>query len=136
MKETNIQKLVHLASAKFATMFRNNTGMGWVGKIVKKWTLKTPTGETDTFITIKNPRPLHAGLCEGSSDLIGWRSVVITPEMVGKRIAIFTALEVKTETGKPSQEQTNFIRVLNNSGGIAAIVKSENEVLDIFKNSY
>jgi len=35
-----------------------------------------------------------------SSDLVGWTSVVITPEMVGKTVAIFTAIEVKPATFK------------------------------------
>ena len=38
---------------------------------------------------------IQYGLSIGSSDLIGWRSVEVTPEMVGKRVAIFAAVEVK-----------------------------------------
>jgi hypothetical protein len=42
------------------------------------------------------------GLCKGSSDLIGLRSLEITPELVGLRLAQFVALEVKAAQGVPS----------------------------------
>jgi hypothetical protein len=45
------------------------------------------------------------GLCKGSSDLIGLRSLEITPELVGQRLAQFVALEVKAAQGVPSPEQ-------------------------------
>jgi hypothetical protein len=41
--------------------------------------------------------------------------------MVGKRIAVFTAVEVKTKTGRVSDEQKRFIKNVNDAGGIAKI---------------
>jgi hypothetical protein len=119
LNETDTQKLIMLRVSKLNTrIFRNNTGMGWVGEIMKK-----ATG----IITLRNPRPLHAGLCLGSSDLIGWTSVEITPDMVGKKIAVFTALEVKAQYKKASTEQLNFLGQVKNAGGIAAVVRTEKE---------
>jgi len=49
----------------------------------------------------------------GGSDSIGWTSVVVTPDMVGKRVAIFTAHELKSDERKKSKSlaaQENFIR--------------------------
>lgn len=80
---------------------------------------------------IENPRPLQAGLCEGSSDLIGWTTVEVTPAMVGKKIAIFTALEIKTESGRASKEQINFITRVREAGGIAGIARSEQEATQL-----
>jgi hypothetical protein len=55
--------------------------------------------------------------------LIGWTSTEITADMIGKKIAIFTALEVKTETGKISDDQKIFLENVKNSGGIAKICR-------------
>lgn len=68
-------------------------------------------------------RRIRYGLHRGSSDLIGWTSVTITPEMVGHKVAVFTAVEVKTATGQPTQEQTNFIEQVRAAGGIAGIAR-------------
>lgn len=122
MKELNIQKSIMLAVSKYSRMFRNNVGTGWVGQV---------SATKDGGKYIKDARPLKAGLCTGSSDLIGWTTKTITPEMVGKKVAIFTAIEVKTSKGKPTDEQKNFIQQVRNNGGIAGIARSESEAVEI-----
>jgi hypothetical protein len=67
------------------------------------------------------------GLCKGSSDLIGLRSLEITPEMVGQRLAQFVALEVKTASGVVSPEQRAFLRFVQELGGVAAVYRSVEE---------
>ena len=67
-------------------LFRNNNGVGWIGKVERPSRPITVTVFPGDVV-IRKARPLHAGLCEGSGDLIGWRTVEITPEMVGQRIA-------------------------------------------------
>jgi hypothetical protein len=69
------------------------------------------------------------GLCKGSSDLIGYTVVAITPKMIGAKIAVFTAFEVKGPHGRPTQEQRAFVEQIRSDGGIAAIVKRETDVL-------
>lgn len=124
-KELNIQNEIRLNLPENVRMFRNNVGTGWIGK----------TGRTKSgAIIIENARPLHSGLCVGSSDLIGWTSIEITPEMIGKKIAIFTALEIKTQTGKISKEQTNFIETVNRFGGIASVLRSVDDLNNLFDN--
>lgn len=73
-------------------------------------------------------RSLSSGLCKGSSDLIGWRSVTITPDMVGQRIAQFIAVETKSEIGKATPEQENFLRVVRESGGHAVLAKKPSDL--------
>lgn len=81
------------------------------------------------FLTLDGQTKISGGLlCPGASDLIGWYSTIITPDMVGKRIAVFTAFEVKTATGKVSQEQANFITQVKENGGIAGILRDKSEV--------
>jgi hypothetical protein len=54
--------------------------------------------------------------------------------MVGKKIAIFTALEIKTQAGKISKEQTNFIETVNRFGGIASVLRSVDDLNNLFDN--
>lgn len=125
MKESNIQKKIMIAVSKYSRVFRNNVGTGWTGKI-------SPTKDGGKYI--KDARPLKAGLCIGSSDLIGWTEKTVTADMIGQKIAIFTALEIKTATGKATKEQLNFIRVVKQSGGISGIARSEIEAVEIVNN--
>jgi hypothetical protein len=65
-------------------------------------------------------RYITYGLCPGSSDLIGW-----TPVKIGDRtLAVFTALEIKTRTGRTSPEQDRFIEAVVRAGGIAGVARS------------
>lgn len=124
MIEQDVMRKIMIVLSRFKNvrLFRNNTGTGWVGKIEK---------QNEHTITLSNYRMLHAGLCTGSSDIIGWTELEITPEMVGKKIAVFTAIEVKSKTGKPTKEQENFIQVVKNSGGYAGVARNENEATEI-----
>jgi len=63
------------------------------------------------------------GLCRGSSDVIGWTPVVITPEMVGRTVAVFTAFECKTGKRITTTEQGAFVAAVCDQGGIAAVVR-------------
>lgn len=65
----------------------------------------------------------------GGSDLIGWTPVLITHEMVGGMLGVFTAIEVKTPRGRPTEAQLNFIRQVQLGGGIAGIARSTEDAL-------
>jgi hypothetical protein len=67
------------------------------------------------------------GLCPGSADLIGWRALTITQDHVGKTVAVFLSIEVKTNKGKPSAEQLRWQKVVKQHGGIAMIARSAEE---------
>ena len=69
-------------------------------------------------------RLVRFGLCKGSSDLIGLRTLVITPDLVGQRLAQFVALEIKTARGVVSPEQRAFLDLVEQLGGLAAICRS------------
>lgn len=118
--ETDIQNTIVLTLAKKGvTMFRNNVGCA--EKIDKK------TGKKYY---------VHFGLCEGSSDLIGITPVKITSEMVGKKIGVFTAIEVKKDVKKSynkhrMETQQRFIDFVNSNGGIAFKSDNPNTVGDI-----
>jgi hypothetical protein len=71
--------------------------------------------------------PVRYGLQPGSSDLIGWRTVTITPEMVGQQVAVFTSIEVKTPTGRIRPEQQQWLDAVQAAGGIAGVARSVEE---------
>lgn len=121
MSEAAILNAVRLAASQAGfVLWRNNTGQAWAGEATKL---------QDGSVLIQNPRPLHAGLCKGSADLIGLRPIVITPDMVGQTIAQFVAIEVKNRRGRVSPEQAHFIAAVNAHGGDARIVRGAEEVV-------
>ena len=108
--EQQIQQNIRIACSKGDTrLFRNNTG-----------TLKDQNG-----------RPVQFGLCKGSADLIGYRSVTITPEMVGTTVAVFLSIEVKTATGRLRPEQQQWLDTVQAAGGIAGVARSVEDALRI-----
>ena len=102
MTETSLvrQLLLH-SSTLGARLFRNNVGR-----------LRTADG-----------RYVQYGLCVGSSDVIGWTPVMVTPEMVGRTLAVFTAFECKVGRNTTTVEQGAFLSVVKHAGGIAAVVR-------------
>ena len=121
MSETRIQSeiLRALGSHPDIRAFRNTVGEGWVGR-------STHNGSR---VTIDFPKRVTFGLCPGSGDLIGFRSYEIRPEDVGKRIAVFTSVEVKTPRGTTQDNQITWRDVLRERGGIAIIARSPDEAL-------
>lgn len=87
--------------------FRNNVG-------IAKYRTEGGSIQTVTY-----------GLCKGSSDLIGWHTIEVTEAMVGGRIAVFAAVELKRGRDVLTQEQFNFIRAVSEAGGIAGFVNGE-----------
>lgn len=112
--------------------WRNNVGTGWVGRstrITKPTTVFLEPGD----VVVRNARPLKSGLCEGSSDVIGITPVFITPEMAGKTLGVFTAIEIKTKKGKPSEKQTNYIKMVKAHGGYAGVARCNEDVDEIIE---
>jgi hypothetical protein len=106
MNETAIQQHIRLALGKLrhVRMFRNNCG-------------KLPDPRTGRWIEFGVGNP-------GGGDLLGWRTVTVTPEMVGQQVAQFVSLEVKTATGRVRPEQERWRQVVQQAGGVAAVVRS------------
>lgn len=112
MSEQEIQQRIRLELSRgTARLWRNNTGA-----------LQDARGQLVRY-----------GLCPGSSDLIGYRSVVITPDMVGTTIAQFVAIEVKRPGNKPTQEQLSFLATVDRAGGVAGVARSVGEAADLLQ---
>jgi hypothetical protein len=76
-------------------------------------------------------RPVSFGLCKGSSDLIGFRTITIGPEHVGQQLAVFAAVEVKSQRGRATPEQKAFIDLVQGMGGFAGIAHSVEDAAGI-----
>lgn len=130
MLETPLWRRLLLASGKIVgtTLFRHNVGQGWVGRSRRLRPGEVYQAEGGEVI-IHDPRPLHAGLVKGGGDGIGWHSVIVTPEMVGQRVAIFLSVETKVpKTGRMSPEQRTWDRNVRAAGGISIIARHEDDL--------
>jgi hypothetical protein len=78
-------------------------------------------------------RPVQFGLCKGSSDLIGFRTITIGPEHLGQRLAVFAAVEVKSATGRVTSEQQAFIEQVQAMGGLAGVVRSVRDAAAVLR---
>jgi hypothetical protein len=127
-KESNILKRIMLKLSGPCRLFRINTGRAWTGNNIVKFPQSHP--QFPGAVLIKDPRPFQTGTPNGYSDLSGWSTVEVTPNMVGKTICIFTVIEVKSPKGRASDNQKNFISQVLRSGGVAFIARSDDEALD------
>lgn len=73
---------------------------------------------------LKDGRRIRAGLATGSPDLIGFKSVYVSPDMIGKRVALFAGVEVKSESGRLHPEQERFLQMLAEAGAISGVARS------------
>jgi hypothetical protein len=103
MSEHELQQRIRLACGRGPVrLWRNNSGA----------------------LVDQQGRLVRFGLCKGSSDLIGLRTLEITTDLVGQRLAQFVALEIKTTRGLVSPEQRAFLALVEQLGGVAAICRS------------
>ena len=110
--ETNIQQRIRLAlgTREDVRLFRNQVGQ-----------LPDP----------RTGRPVQFGLAKGSADLVGWKTVTITPDMVGQEVAVFTSLEIKTPKGRATAYQQAWMNCVERAGGIAGIARSVEDAVQI-----
>lgn len=109
MSETSTMHGIMLAIGNGAVrVWRNNLGMLWD----------------------KNGRAVRFGVANpGGSDLLGYKTVRITADMVGQDIAQFIAIEVKEPRGVVTAAQANFIAAVNEAGGRAGVCRTVDEAL-------
>ena len=115
--ESVIQQDVQIESSKLShRLFRNNSG-----------SFKDQTGRQVFFGLGNISKKSNAEY--KSSDLIGFMPVIITKEMVGKKVAVFIAAEVKKSNWKYMSTdrevaQKKFLDVVNINGGLGIFVNS------------
>jgi hypothetical protein len=110
--ETKLQQEIRLAIGKIPTLrlFRNQVG-------------QLPDPRTGRYVQF--------GLAKGSSDLIGFKKIKITEDMIGQEIAQFVSIEVKCPKGRLTPQQNNWLTFINKAGGITGVARSINDVFKI-----
>ena len=108
MDETEILQLIRLKASQMGVVLsRNNCGK----------------------FQDRNGRWVSFGVFSpGGSDLLGFRPIIVTSEMIGQRIAQFVAIEVKQPGKKPTPEQAHFIETVQKAGGLAGILTDPEQV--------
>lgn len=135
--ESTNQRAIWLAAGALAgtVLFRVNSGKAWLGH-------GQPQRLSDGSVVIPGARPVALGFAlangepvVGQSDLVGWHTITITPDMVGCKVAILTAIECKREKGgRTSADQARFIDRVRDAGGIAGVANTPEAALAIVKN--
>ena len=103
--------IIHAAARRGISLHRNNVGV-----------FKDPG---------KGKRWIRTGLCPGSSDLIGWRTV---EGKDGGAVAQFIAIEVKMANRKPTHAQAEFLNQVAEAGGLAGCVHSVDEAIELLES--
>lgn len=130
--ESRISKevLVTLGSKPDCRLFRNNIGTAIQGQRVKG----KIESSGDGVVVIKGARYVKYGICNpGGSDLLGFKVVEITQDMVGSKMAQFLVIETKDYKGVATKEQLSFIAMVISKGGLAGVARTKEEALSIFE---
>jgi hypothetical protein len=111
--ESSVTSEVRLALQKLGVvLFRNNVGR-----------LRDAFGRWVSF-----------GLGVGSSDWIGLTPYTVTLKDVGRKIAVFTAVEMKRQNGgKITADQQQFIDFVRRTGGIAGVARDAEEAKSLIE---
>lgn len=116
---------VHISQKQLATLFRGNVGNAWTGNKIER----RPSGS----ILIHDARPFTTGLPQGFPDLFGIKSITITPDMVGQKIAAFVFVEVKQPGKRPTKIQQHMIDFLHAQGAIGGVARSASDAEQILR---
>lgn len=115
--EADVQALLRLNPGDGVKVWRNNVGA-----------MRDAAGRVVRYGLANDSYQMSAVL--KSSDLIGWRKIVITPDMVGETIAQFVSYECKA-AGWPAllstereRAQAAWLRLVSEAGGDAAFISA------------
>lgn len=119
MTETDLQRQIQIAlSDEHTRLLRNTVGFGWQGT---NFTIR------DGKLVGGIARAVTFGLGPDTSDLVGPHSIIVTPRMIGRRLALFAAVEIKRPGKKATQGQSNFLGTIKELGGLSGVARSIEE---------
>ncbi len=128
MNENSVASIVRLTGAyRDIPLWRNNVGV-----------LMNQDGRPVRYGLANDSKRLNKEI--KSSDLIGITPVLITPDMIGQILGIFTAVETKhsewvfSENDHHSVAQKKFHDIVVRYGGYAGFATNEKDFLRIIKH--
>ena len=116
MSEASLMREIQIAACNLGwRLLRNNIGMAWSGNPCK--------------FCRHRMRPIRYGVGgKGWPDTIGWKTITITPEMVGQEIAQFAGVEIKTDDGILEKEQADVLIGIIKAKGIGIVARSVHDL--------
>ncbi len=85
--------------------------------------------KTAEGILLKRPRVIRYGVGGvGFPDLVGFTKTVITPEMVGQTLPVFTTVEMKQGADRLRKEQKQWHSILTGHGCWSSVVYYDGKV--------
>jgi hypothetical protein len=86
--------------------------------------------------TLQDGSVVRFGLFPGSGDIIGYKSVTITEDMVGKKLAGFVSIEGKVgrDYMKPNQKQ--WLSACQSAGSFCGEARTREDVVRILQKPY
>lgn len=121
VSETAVQQAIRLAAPRNdAILWRNNNGA-----------CKTDTGRQIRYGLGNDSHQINDEI--KSSDLIGITRRIITPDMVGQTVGVFTSIEVKRDgwkyTGTPREvAQNKWLHMILSHGGVAGFARAVSDI--------
>lgn len=122
MSEMAVQQQLRVAAARYGTpLLRNNSGA-----------CRDDTGRLIRYGLGNDSAKINKNF--KSSDLIGIWPVIITPEMVGRKLGVFFAVEVKApgwkfrDSDDRAVAQKNFGEWVQSHGGVFTFATQEADV--------
>jgi hypothetical protein len=130
LKENNLRNSYTNNLTPWQRAWRCNSGAAWAGEFVEVTDSIRKIGIKLFFPVLIKLRKVELWPT-GTPDLIGFDSIIITPDMVGKRVAVFKGVELKaTKQDKLKPEQTNFKKLIVDTGGIHHEVREDGRVIE------
>jgi hypothetical protein len=117
LKENIINKFLAIRwTARGGRLWRITPGKLWAGEVV---------GNNKNIIALKNSRPIEM-FKKGTPDNLGYEMVVITPDMVGKKLPVFCLVESKTKAYKKITTKQKKKLDFYSSVGVKCYIAREN----------
>lgn len=114
-----LSRALVMAADKGWRMSRNHCDILFTGRVSEEY-----EDSAGHVVTLVGARRVKSGLfAPGGAASMGWQSVTVTPDMVGRRLAVFTAID-SSAGGWDSlaARQKEFLRSLAGDGGRAYVV--------------
>lgn len=88
--------------------------------------------QSGLFLTLDGKRKVRVGL-PGMPDTLAVVAVTVTADMVGQRIPVAVAPEMKTAAGKQREQQKKWQAAFESRGGVYRLIRSAGELVELIE---